>query len=302
MGVMQDSQKALSILNLLAPVVPTGGATGKYNKFESTQAFKQYSAAVMARAIGGKASRIQLLGTTGTYTSNPNALSIAVDDHERLMATEAGQSILEQAKTRTLVMSCLVGQIGVVVAAYQAALTAIAGKGDWGNANVDPIAELNAAIKAVYNASGIAPNFCAVDFGAWCLLASNPNVLKRMHGADLAEINENRIGALLVNPSCKITVVDTAALTSSYGLGNSSASMLSVLGGDVFVGYNSAIATPYDPSFCKTFAPTAELFTAVKKIRVEEEHSDVLEIDWTSDVEVVASALCKRITVSGANS
>jgi hypothetical protein len=166
---------------------------------------------------------------------------------------------------------------------------------------VDPVEEINGLIKAVFLASGMVPNFCAIDFGAWCVLASNPNVLKRMPGADIAAVNEGRVGGLLVAPNCKVTVVETAALTSSYGLANTSASKTSVLSGSVLVGYNSPMASPYDPSFCKTFSPSANLFTQIRQTRSELEHSDILENDWTGDVQVVSSLLCKRIDVSAAN-
>ena len=92
-----------------------------------------------------------------------------------------------------------------------------------------------------------------------------------------------------------------AAVLAGGGLGNSSATRTSVLGGSVLVCYNSAMATPYDPSFCKTFSPSATLFQNVFGYR-EEPHFDWFETDWTCQAALVSSALCKRIDVEGANS
>ena len=84
------------------------------------------------------------------------------------------------------------------------------------------------------------------------------------------------------------------------GLGNASATKQGVLGGSVLIFFNSPVATAYDPSFCKTFAPSANLFTEVYSYR-EEPHLDWFENDWTCQPKVVAPLLCKRIDVTGAN-
>ncbi len=298
-GIMQDAAEALGLAKLLSPVVPTGGTTGAYNKFETTQAFIQYAKAVARRAIGGHASEIGLLSETANYNIRPNGLRTKIDEFEKKQAGDS-LALLEQAKTRTLTIASINSYIGQIVTVIKAAVAATAGKGAWANPNVDPIAELNGLIKAVFLATGMVPNNCVIDFGAWCVLADNPLVHKRMPGADIAAVNPARIQALLCAPQCKITVPTTAALTGG-GLGNTSATMTGVLGGSALVFHNSPMATPYDPSFCKTFSPSATLFTDVFGYR-EEPHFDWLENDWEDDIVVVSSALCKRIDVTGANS
>jgi hypothetical protein len=59
--------------------------------------------------------------------------------------------------------------------------------------------------------------------------------------------------------------------------------------------------TQYDPSFMKMFAQSANLFTEVYTYR-EEPHLTWYENDWTGQVVVVASTLCRSITVTGATS
>jgi len=297
-GVLQDATAAKALIQSLCPVVPTGGSNGSYNTFDSTAAFKAYAAAVARRSVGGHAQEIGLLNDTANYAAMPNGLRIKLDEHEKTQA--AGNiTLVEQAKVRTLTIQSVVSFLSNAVTVIKASVSAASGKGTWGSANVDPIEEINGQIKAVYLASGIVPNKVIMDFGAFCVLASNPNVLKRMPGADLAAVNPMRIKGLLVNPNAEVIVVETAAL-ATYGLGNSSATMTSVAGGSVLICYNSPMATPYDPSFCKTFAPAANLFTEVYSYR-EEPHFDWFEMDWTSETVVVASALCKRIDVTGAN-
>jgi hypothetical protein len=297
-GLSQDLDKIRRVIELLSPTVPTGGTSGLYNVFEDTQAFKAYATSLARRSIGGQAAKIEFLGSTANYNANPSGLRISIDEFERKQAGN-NSALLDQAKTRTLTVNCLLSHLNAIITTVKAAVAATANKGKWNEANVDPVAELNELIKAVYKASGMVPNIIAMDFGAWCVLASNPKILARMPGADIAAVNPMRLQAMLVNPNVNITVVDTAVLTGG-GLGNASATVQGIMGGSVLAFFNSPTATVYDPSFCKTFAPSASLFTEVYGYR-EEPHLDWLENDWNSDVQIVSSKLCKRIDVTGAN-
>jgi hypothetical protein len=298
-GIMQDSKKLVDLANLLSPVVPTGGTSGLFNKFEVTNAFVEYAKSMIRRAVGGQANEIGLLSDTATYTCMPFGLRTKIDEFERRQAGD-NNALLEQAKTRTLTINCLVGYLSMLLTAAKASVSAESGKGTWANPNVDPIQELNDLIKAVFLASGMLPNVVMVDFGAWCVLSGNPKVLNRMPGADIAAVTPMRIQGMLVNPEAQIVLNDAAVLTGG-GLANSSATRKGIMNGSVLAFYTSKAATTMDPSFMKTFAPTANLFSEVYSYR-EEPHFDWFENNWESDSQVISSLLCKRIDVTGANS
>jgi hypothetical protein len=297
-GLMQDLAPVLRLLNILAPVVPTGAMSGLFNKFDDTQAFKAYAEAVARRSIGSQASVIQFLSDTANYNCEPYGLRISVDEAEKQRAG-GNTLLLEKAKTRTLTINCAVALLSQVVAAAKAAVAATANKGAWNDAAVDPIAEINSLIKAVYLATGMIPNQVVFDFGAWCVFQDHPLVLKRMPGADVAQVSPERVSKLFANPNAKVEIVETAVLYGG-GLGNASATKRSIMGGSVLVFFNSPVPTVYDPGFMKTFAPAAQLFTEVFGYR-EEPHLDWYENDWTCQPQVIASGLCKRIDVTGAN-
>lgn len=297
-GLMQDIEPALRLAKLLAPVVPTGGMSGLYNLFDDTAAFKAYAAAIARRATGGHAQEIGLLSTTGDYNCKPSGLRIKIDEVERQNAGSMS-NLLEQAKVRTLTIQSALAFLANVLTVIKASVSAATGKGTWLDGNVDPIQEINQQIKAVFLATGMIPNHIVFDFGAWCVFADNPKVLARMPGADVAQVSPARIQRLFVNPNATVEIVETAVLTGG-GLGNSSATKVSVMGGSVLIFFNNPLATQYDPSFCKTFSPSANLFTEVFTYR-EEPHFDWFENDWNSQTVVVASGLCKRIDVTGAN-
>jgi hypothetical protein len=286
---------------LLAPIVPTGTTNGDYNKFDDSNAFKAYLEIVARRAVGGKATAIELLSTLGTYAAKPYGLRISIDQHERDQVGDnaGGMVLLEQAKTRTLTVNCLTSHLAGVITRVKAAVSAEAGVGVWTNANVDPIAEIDDLIWAVFKASGIMPNNVFMDVAAWRMLKKHPKVKAYFPGIDVMRITPDAVAGLFLNPNAVLTVSNTATLYGG-GLGNSAATKRGITAGSVLVYYNSATPTQYDPSFCKVFAPSAQLFTEVYTYR-EEPHLDWYENDWTADVQIVSSSLCKRIDVTGAN-
>lgn len=292
-GIAQDEQAARNLIKALAPVVPTGGTTGRYNKFEDTQSFKAYSNA--GRAIGGQSNAITFLSDTADYTVKPYGLRISVDEFERRQAGEQ-VSLLEQAKVRTLTINCILSHLSAVVSKITAGVSVVAGKGNWTNANVDPIAELDGQIEAMWNATGMVPNKLFLDFGAWLKLRNSPKVQARFPGSDVAVLNAERLSNLLAVPVQ--IVIATSAVLSGGGLGNSSATKAGALGSGVaLLAHNADSPTAYDPSFCKTFAESANLFTEVYSYR-EEPHLDWFENNWAADVQVVSSALARRLAIT----
>jgi hypothetical protein len=292
-GIQADEAAARRLIKALAPTVPTGGTTGRFNKFNDTQSFKNYLNA--NRAVGGQSNAITFLSDTADYTIKPYGLRISVDEFERRQAAEQ-MGLLEQAKVRTLTINCILSHLVNVVTTVKASVSAQSGKGNWSSPNVDPIAELDGQIEAMWLATGMVPNTLMLDFGAWSKLRNNPKVLARMPGADLIGLTPEKLSSMLAVP-VRVEIVTTAAL-SGGGLGNASATKAGVLGAGVCLLFrNEEMPTAYDPSFCKTFAESANLFTEVFSYR-EEPHLDWFENNWAADVQVVAASLCRRVDVT----
>jgi hypothetical protein len=294
-GVMQSLDKAMALANAIAPIVPTGSAVGGFNKFESTAAFTVYNA---ARAVGGQATRIKFMADKANFACQPFGLRIDIDGYERQAIGDnaSGLILLEQSKVRTLQINSVVAHLSSVIAKALAGVAAESGLGDWSDPNVDPIAEINTAIKAVWLKCGVVPNRVVMDFGAWTLLASNPLTLKRMPGADLTVVTPDRISALLMMPGVSVIVAETA-VNAAGGFGNASATRTGVLSSNVLVFASSDMPTQYDPSFMKTFAPAPDLFTSVYTYD-EQPHLTWYENDWTVDTQVVSALMAARITVA----
>jgi hypothetical protein len=285
--VAQDEQRTLELAKELAPVVETGSSLVTFAKFDDDNAFQVYNA---KRGIGGVAKRISFGASTDTVDLSANALEIGIDDGERLKAGGA-QTLLEQAKTKTLVCSGYNSHLSSVITVLKAGVSAVAGKGNWSDANVDPIDEMDEQITAI--ARYMMPNKIIMDIGALRKLKNHPKVTKRFtaKGFTVADV----LGQL-INPSLKLHI--TSASFNSYGFDNANQDKTAALGAEVWLCYNSDSATPYDPSFAKVFATRADLFDGVNMYREDQTRSDILALDWVAQPKLISTLLVRRLVIT----
>jgi hypothetical protein len=276
----------LALANALAPVVATGAAKIEYAAFNDDNAFQTYNA---RRAIGGKRQRI-LHGASATALSlGANGLEIPIDDIEKESAGDAF-SILEQARVKDLVSLSYNAHLKEVVTVLKAGVSAVANKGTWSSANVDPIDEIDEQIEAVARYG--MPNMLTMDIGAWRIAKNNPKVKARFNakGFTLQDF-----ASQLLNPSIKINLTEVAF--NAYGFDNASQSKTAALGAECWVHRTNEAATAYDPSFAKTFAVNKALFNGVQMYRDDSCASDVYYLDWTAVPKVISTALVRRLVI-----
>lgn len=285
-GVSQDSQEVLRLANLLAPTVECGAASIEYATFHNDNDFQIVNA---KRGVGGKAVRIAFGSSKATADLAPNAVEIGIDDHEMLRAGPASD-MLRRAKTRAAVITAYNAHCKNVVTAAQAGVSAVADKGNWSSANVDPIDELDEQIEAI--ARYVMPNVLLMDVGAWRKAKNNPKVKARFtaKGFSLADF-----AGQLLNPNIRIEL--TSVAFNSLGFGNSSQAKTAALGCEAWLFCTSAAPTAYDPSFMKTFASRAALFNGVSEYREDQTRSDILGLDWDAQEKVISTLLAKRLTI-----
>ncbi len=289
-GIYPDLKPVIDLADKIAPRVLTGTATGDYNVFNDRQAFVAYDA---ARAIGGKARRIGFLTTNEKFDCTPYALEIPIDDAEFDRCGASGESLLREAKTRTLLLNAANSHLRQVCdVALAKATAATTGAGKWSTATVDPIAEIDAEIAAMWSATGLCPNRLVLDLGAWIALRNNAKVIERFNGIAASPTAE-QVKALFAVPID--LVIATAAITDNFG--QVAATKRSPLGAKkALLFYASDSATQYDPSFCKTFTTDLQLFEGIGTYR--EPRAEVVAADWTADVRATSSALGHLFTVA----
>jgi hypothetical protein len=288
-GIAQDLRSALA--HFIAPQVPTGASAGQFKKFDDKNAFQVYET---LRALGGPNKRIQFAATDPFFNCKPRGLEIAIDDHEREKAGDHQQQ-LEEAKTKTLVSTTTLSHENDVLTKVLADVAAVGGKGVWSDADIDPVDELDEQIEAIATATGMMPNRIVFGLGAWRVFRNHAKVKARQPGADLIGITTEQAARMTLNPGLDVRVGMLSKDTKKFGAAKNA---VNLVGAEVLLFFGQDNPTQYDPSFAKTFTPVAGAVDAVMQYRDEGNNSDVFKTNWSDDIQVVSTALARRITLS----
>jgi len=288
-GLAQDTASAIA--DFIAPVVPVSAAHGQYKQYDAKNGFILYDT---NRAVGGPATRIEFAATDPYFNCTPQALEIAIDDHERDLAGDDDQLGLEQAKASTLISSAVIAHESRVLTLAKT-VSATGGVGTWSSSSANPIAEIDAQIEAIAIATGQMPNRIAFGIGAWRVFRNHPNVIARQPGMANIGVTYAQAAQMLLNPGIEVKVGVLSTDATKFG-GTKSAS--NIVGAEVFIFFGSASPTQYDPSAFKTFRTRRGGVDTVRVYRAENNRSDMLAVDWTADVKLTNSEAVKRITVA----
>jgi hypothetical protein len=289
-GLAQDRRSAVA--EFLAPTVVVPATVGHFKKYDDKNF---YQSAPTGRAVGGSAFRVEFNATDPTYNCKPQALEIAIDDSERDAAGGDSPIILEQAKTEVLINTAVLSHEVAVLTAIKAGVSAESGKGVWSSPDIDPIDQIDEQINAIATATGMLPNRIAIGLGAWAILRRNKKVKDRVTFKSAGSIALSDFAACLLNPSIEIRlgvlVKDSTKMPATKSTSN-------VVGDECFIFYALPNPSTYDPSFAKTFRGGSGSVDSVRVYRDEKARSDILAVDWSEDIQVVASSCCKRISVT----
>jgi hypothetical protein len=294
-GIFQDYAGIMADADFLAPRVVTGASVGDFAKFDSKQAFLAYDA---NRSVGGQRQRIKFAGETGSFNCRAKALEVGLDDQE-INRSKGDRSLIEQAKVRTLLSTFALSRFNRV---YTAATTSgnftaatATNAGAWSNPNVDPVADIDAAIAQVYAASGMLPNRMTLDFGSWQKFRNHPKVIARQPGAAIVGVSLQQASSMFSAP---LEVRLAAGAKGTTGFGSSTTTKAAVQSAVCLVFRAEPSATAYDPSALKTFSPSANGFDAVKQYREESSSSDIFYIEVEEDIVSVSALLIVKISVT----
>jgi hypothetical protein len=289
-GLAQELDTSLA--SFIAPEVVVPAATGQYKNFSDKNNFQVHDT---ARAIGGTARRLQFSATDPTYNCLPQALEVAIDDHERAQAGDGDPLGLEEAKTKTLIQSALTSHEQKVFSSVAAAVAAEAGVGVWSNDANDPIAEIDAFIEEITTETGKMPNRIVMGLPAWAAVRHNAKVIDRFPGAAQIGVSTGQFSSLLLNPEIELRIGVMSYDQNKFGNVNDNAN---VVGSETYIFQGQDSPSLYDPSFCKTFRTRSGGVDVVRTYREDSSRSDVIAIDWSEDFQVTSAVCAKRITVS----
>lgn len=285
-GIAQDTSASLA--SFIAPEVIVAAATGQYKSFDDKNTFQTVDT---SRAVGGPAKRLEFAASDPTYNCLPQALEIAIDDHERDEAGAGDPLRLEEAKTQTLVSSAVTSHEAKVFAL----LDAIAASASITFGTNDPIEVIDAQIEQLATHTGRMPNRCVIGLPLWTKLRHDENVIKRFPGAASVGVTLAQFASLLLNPSIDVRVGILAKDTAKLGKPKATAN---IVGEQLYVFHASHSPTLYDPSFLKTFRTRRGGVDVVRLYREDSSRSDILAVDWTEDIKVTSSLCGRKVTVT----
>lgn len=281
---------SLDIAGILAPMVTTPSTIGQFKRFDDVNSFQVVDT---SRAIGGTARRLEFFATDPTFNAQPQALEIPLDDAELDAEGNFSISVL-QGKTKALLSQAQLSHADKVItkAKTQAAVAVL---GAWGDATVDPVAEVDACLDKLSTDCGQPPNRIVFGLTAWQRFRNHAKVRARQPGAVLIGLTTLQAASLFLIPGIRIEVATLSKNTAKPG---NTVSKTKLLGDDVFIFIGSDSPTQYDPSWMKTFGPRGGV-DAVRTYRDERSRSDILALDWAEDIQIVSALACNRITTAG---
>ena len=296
-GHMNDLRDARALAERLAPSTPVPGSSGQFKKFADKNSFLVVDT---ARAVGGDPKLVSFSATDDTYSCKPQALEVRLDKEEINAAGNQGgavaQQLVREGKIAALLSQAVNSHTKQVVDTVLAAVAAVADRGNWSNANVDPIDQLDEQLLELSRLCGSTSNIMlTLDVGAWAALRAHPKVKARANGVQVGFITQEQLSSMLlfpVNLMVANLVYDAAALGVT-------ANKTRQLASTALLHYSQPGATIYDPSAFKTF--TVGMGSPFSGVRSYDSLNGLWEghlIDWSRDIKQTSAIAMKRLAIS----
>lgn len=298
-GYMQDRLAAYRLANLLMPIVQVGAASGTFKKFDDRNAFLDIDT---HRGVGGVAKRLKFEATDDTYNCEPHALEIGEDDFEMALTGSQAAGITNelnsQGKIKSLLSRKATAYAKRAVTTAFAALTPIAGRGNFSNADIDPIDQIDEQLEAIATDVGSTENITMItSLSVWRAIRSNPKVKQRLGIAKNAEISltkEQFLQGLLYPVNFEVSAVSATATK----FGQTTVTKSLIVGSYVIILLTLPNPTIYDPSAFKCFSTSSALVDAVRDYREEASRSDIHAVDWSESMKQTSTLSARLLAVT----
>ena len=290
---MQDRLAAYRLANLLVPIVRVNAATGTFKKFDDRNAFLNVDT---HRGLGGTARRLKFEATDGTYACEPHALEIPKDDFEEALSGAAADPVRaelnDQGKIRSLLSIKATSYAKRAVDFAFGALTPVAGRGNWSNADIDPIDQLDEQLEALATDVSNQENITLVlSLASWRAIRGNAKVKTRLKiGTGLSLSRQQFLDALLFPVGLEISAVSF----TSTKFGQSTVTKSNIVGNYACLLFSQPNPGLFDPSAFKCFSTSDALVEGVRTYRDEASRADIHAVDWSEHM-VQASSLCAKL-------
>lgn len=295
-GIMQDRLAAYRLANVLCPIVSVAAATGTFKRFDERNDFLVED---MTRGIGGTRKRLAFDATDDTYSCVPMGVEIPVDDFEADMAGNqnpvAGQ-LLETGKLNSMLARKATGYAKRVTDFVFANVTAVSDRGNWSNADIDPIDQIDEQLDNLSQTIGTTENVNVVlSVGEWRKLRANKKVKDRLGiTGGLSLTRQELVDGLLYPVNLEISSV----MATATKRGQATVAKTRLMAGYCLIVHTIPSATIYDASPFKCFSTSSVLVDTVKTYREESAASDIHAMDWSECLKSTGSAAIIALSVT----
>ena len=299
-GLWNDLADTMKLAERLAPTTPVPGAAGQFKKFDDKNSFLPQKT---TRAIGSDPLVLKFNATDDYYSCQPQALEVRVDkEEEQASGTEGAElasELIDQGKIKALINQKALSHVKDVCDYVIANTTAIGGRGQFSNPDVNPIDQINEQLLAIAQDCGSTQNVkITMDLGVWNTIRNNPKVkANAIFGAagTVANISLDMLNAALLFP-CDIMAANVVYDTTALDQTSSKARLMS---GVLLVHYSVPGATLYDPSAFKSFTVgQSGLISGVRTYVAPNQLWRGHIADWSRDIKKTSALSVRRLNVS----
>lgn len=293
--IAADWMKVLKEAHSVAPVVETGALAGKYMRFDRKQCFVVPDT---RRSAGGATQVAQWQGELVPFVLDPNALKIPVDLEIEVPLAGRNSDKIREVKTKTLLCQCANSFSASTFRKVKAATAAVAGKGKWASATVDPLAEIEEGITKVEDETGLTPNVVTLSKPMWRKIKHHPKVIARFPGKSNA-ITPQLVAEEIGDGDLAVEVVGGRGFEQA-GLGNDAAAVQTqpFLGNTCLIHYRDVMPSQYSPGFCATLAYDSAMLDGVYSYTNDEGTIEFIRVKWAFDIVVQSALLAYRIDLT----
>lgn len=287
-GIAPDFTSTLA--EIMAPQTVAPAAAGQYIAFDDDEAFRYIDT---RRALGGDMAMIDMPSTSPKFACDPHALGIPTDRFEYERVGDAGLTMLRESKIRTLVSRNALSREKRVFNAYADGTSAESGLGDWTDAAIDPIDQLDQIVSDIATQTGQAKIELVIALDALRQLRKHPKVIARFPGADMINISAQRIAQLLIMSVTPHIAMIPIAMEKT----GKAASKTTIGASKVYALISQANPSPFDPSAAKTFTTRQGQVDGVGFV----EKPPFIEVNfmaWSEDIKMTGTKCVKRIDVT----
>lgn len=296
-GLWNDASSVVAMAERLAPTVSVPTSNGQFKKFDDKNSFMPEST---ARTLGGDPKVVAFSATDDTYSCKPQALEVRVDKEEDNQAganqDALASELLDQGKIKAVVNKTALSH-AVDVATFVIANTAgVANRGNFSNADIDPIDQIDEMIDSLALAVGSTQNLkLTFDLTTWRTIRNHPKVKARITGVQASAITQQQLIDMLCLPVDVMVgniVYDAAALAQA-------ANKKRILQGVLFAHYSVPNPTAYDPSAFKCF--TVGPGSYIAGVRTYQAPNGLYRghlLDWSRDIKKTSALSISRYDIS----